>query len=259
MAEVDHLGALGLEDPPHDVDRRVVAVEQAGGGDEPDGVSSGGVGRAAISEDYSDLLPSVILPSVALAGTIGAVPSPTRRLPFDPIAEARRHWDDRWAGGAPMAAATSIMRAQQIVLARVDEALRPFDLTFARYEALVLLTFSRSGSLPLGKMGERLMIHPTSVTNIVDRLEAQGLVRRARPPHRPPHHPLRDHRRGPQGRRGRHRRRRRHRSRHRRPHRSRVRPAARASSPRCGGPAATSPDVGSRPSRSRGPAAEGRS
>ena len=77
-----------------------------------------------------------------------------------------------------MAAATSIMRAQQIILARVDEALKPFELTFARYEALVLLTFSHRGSLPLGKMGERLMIHPTSVTNIVDRLEAQGLVRR---------------------------------------------------------------------------------
>lgn len=77
-----------------------------------------------------------------------------------------------------MAAATSIMRAQQIILARVDEALRPHELTFARYEALVLLAFSRRGSLPLGKMGERLMIHPTSVTNIVDRLEGQGLVRR---------------------------------------------------------------------------------
>ena len=106
------------------------------------------------------------------------MPSPTRQLPFDPIGEARRHWDDRWPGGAPMAAATSIMRAQQIVLARVDDALKPFELTFARYEALVLLTFSQRGSLPLGKMGERLMIHPTSVTNIVDRLEAQGLVRR---------------------------------------------------------------------------------
>jgi DNA-binding MarR family transcriptional regulator len=106
------------------------------------------------------------------------VPSPARTLAFDPIAEARRHWDDRWPGGAPMAAATSIMRAQQIVLARVDEALKPFDLTFARYEALVLLTFSQRGSLPLGKMGERLMVHPTSVTNIVDRLEAQALVRR---------------------------------------------------------------------------------
>ncbi len=106
------------------------------------------------------------------------MPSPSRQLPFDPIAEARRHWDDRWPGGATMAAATSIMRAQQIVLARVDEALKPFALTFARYEALVLLSFSRRGSLPLGKMGERLMIHPTSVTNIVDRLERQGLVRR---------------------------------------------------------------------------------
>jgi DNA-binding MarR family transcriptional regulator len=106
------------------------------------------------------------------------MPSPSRQLPFDPIAEARRHWDERWPGGSAMAAATSIMRAQQIVLARVDDALKRFDLTFARYEALVLLTFSRSGSLPLGKMGERLMIHPTSVTNIVDRLEAQGLVRR---------------------------------------------------------------------------------
>ncbi len=77
-----------------------------------------------------------------------------------------------------MAAATSIMRAQQVVLAAVDGALRPFGLTFARYEGLVLLLFSRRGVLPLGKMGQRLMIHPTSVTNIIDRLEEQGLVRR---------------------------------------------------------------------------------
>lgn len=77
-----------------------------------------------------------------------------------------------------MAAATSIMRAQQIVLARVDAMLRPFGLTFARYEALVLLLFSRRGALPLGKMGDRLMVHPTSVTNSVNRLEAQELVRR---------------------------------------------------------------------------------
>ena len=80
-----------------------------------------------------------------------------------------------------MAAATSIMRAQQIVQAAVDEVLRPLGLTFARYEALVLLAFSRHGALPMGKMGERLMIHPTSVTNIVDRLEGQDLV------HRVPH------------------------------------------------------------------------
>jgi DNA-binding MarR family transcriptional regulator len=96
----------------------------------------------------------------------------------DPIAEARRQWDQRWPGGASMAAATSIMRAQQIVQSSVDHVLKPFGLTFARYEALVLLAFSRRGALPMGKMGQRLMIHPTSVTNIVDRLEAQGFARR---------------------------------------------------------------------------------
>ncbi len=105
---------------------------------------------------------------------------PGKPLGFDPIEEARRQWSARWEPDVSdaMAAATSIMRAQQVVLAAVDGALRPFGLTFARYEGLVLLLFSRRGVLPLGKMGQRLMIHPTSVTNIIDRLEEQGLVRR---------------------------------------------------------------------------------
>jgi DNA-binding MarR family transcriptional regulator len=106
------------------------------------------------------------------------VPKP-RPLDFDAIAEARRQWEARdWEAPAAMSATTSIMRVQQIILAAVDEALRPLDLTFARYEALVLLAFSRQGSLPMGKMGDRLMLHPTSVTNIIDRLERQGLVGR---------------------------------------------------------------------------------
>ena len=81
-----------------------------------------------------------------------------------------------------MVAATSIVRAYQIVLDEVERALRPFGLTFARYEALVLLSFSRTGALPLGKMGQRLQVHPTSVTNVVDRLAAQGLVLRVAHP-----------------------------------------------------------------------------
>ena len=77
-----------------------------------------------------------------------------------------------------MALVTSIMRVNQILLARVDAALDPFGLTFARYEALMLLSFSRSGRLPLGKIGERLQVHPASVTNVIDRLESDGLVKR---------------------------------------------------------------------------------
>jgi DNA-binding MarR family transcriptional regulator len=101
-------------------------------------------------------------------------------LRIDPIAEARRHWTERWGEepARPMAAVTSIMRAQQVLMARLNDLLRPHGLTFPRYEALMLLSFTRTGALPLGKIGERLQVHRTSVTNIVDKLEADGLVRR---------------------------------------------------------------------------------
>jgi DNA-binding MarR family transcriptional regulator len=77
-----------------------------------------------------------------------------------------------------MRAVTSIMRAQQILIAHLDGLLRPYGITFSRYEALVLLVHSANGSLPLSKIGERLQVHATSVTNVIDRLEAAGLVRR---------------------------------------------------------------------------------
>ncbi len=101
-------------------------------------------------------------------------------LHIDPIAEARRHWEDRWGArsGQAMAAITSIVRAQQLLLARYDELLRPFGITFARYEALMLLLFTRTGELPVGKIGERLQVHRSSVTNAVDKLVVDGLVER---------------------------------------------------------------------------------
>jgi len=102
----------------------------------------------------------------------------------DPIAEARRQWTEHgWGDVAPgMSVVTSIMRAQQVLLARVDEKLAAFDLSFARFELLRLLAFTRHGELPLGKLGVRLQVHPTSITSAVDRLEAQGLVQRQRHP-----------------------------------------------------------------------------
>jgi DNA-binding MarR family transcriptional regulator len=103
-------------------------------------------------------------------------------LPFDPIARAAAIWERRFGDSRPMAAVTSIMRVQQILLAELDARLRPHGLTFARYEALVLLTFSRQGALPLRLIGQRLMVHPTSVTNTISRLELQEfVVRRPNP------------------------------------------------------------------------------
>ena len=112
---------------------------------------------------------------------IARVVSPLR---IDPIAEARRHWEARWdvEPSCAMAAVTSIMRAQQVLMARLNELLRPHGLTFPRYEALMLLSFTRAGALPLGKIGERLQVHRTSVTNIIDKLEADRLIRRVQHP-----------------------------------------------------------------------------
>jgi DNA-binding MarR family transcriptional regulator len=99
-------------------------------------------------------------------------------LPFDPIERAGETWEGHFGPASAMRAATSVFRVQQILLARFDETLRPHRLTFARYEVLVLLTFSRTGQLPLKVIGSRLMVHPTSVTNAIDRLVAAGYVER---------------------------------------------------------------------------------
>ncbi|WP_131741396.1 MarR family winged helix-turn-helix transcriptional regulator [Actinomadura roseirufa] len=113
----------------------------------------------------------------------GAVQNPDHPDVLDPIAEAHRQWSARWPEHADhMAAVTSVMRAQQLLLSRVEAALKPFGLTFAAYEALRLLAFTRTGSLPMGKMGARLMVHPASVTNVIGRLEERGLVGRSPSP-----------------------------------------------------------------------------
>jgi DNA-binding MarR family transcriptional regulator len=97
-------------------------------------------------------------------------------LAFDPIERAASIWRDRFGPADAMAAATSVMRVQQLLLAEFDRICKPYGVTFARYEALVLLSFSRTGALPMAKIGERLMVHPTSVTNTIQRLEAAGFV-----------------------------------------------------------------------------------
>ena len=99
-------------------------------------------------------------------------------MPFDLIAKAAETWRARIGPSGAMEAVTNVMRVQQIMQASVDDSLKGHGLTFARYEALVLLSFSSRASLPMRLMGERLQLHPTSITNIVDRLEVDGLAQR---------------------------------------------------------------------------------
>ncbi len=98
----------------------------------------------------------------------------------DPIAVARTNWERAGWGDVSqgMVVVTSVMRAHQILLARVETALRPYDLSFSRFELLRLLAFSRTGALPITKASDRLQVHVTSVTHAIRRLEADGLVQR---------------------------------------------------------------------------------
>ena len=106
------------------------------------------------------------------------MPGTSTRL--DPIAEAKRQWlDHGWEESASgMAAVTTITRVQQILAGRVEEARAPYGLTFARFEILRLLGFTRTGMLPMGKISDLLQVHPASVTSAVKRLEKDGLIRR---------------------------------------------------------------------------------
>ena len=102
----------------------------------------------------------------------------------DPIREAHRQWVAHgWEDAADgMAMVTSLIRVQQLLLERIDAVLRPLGLTFARYEVLMLLSFARSGSLSMARVGSLLQVHPTSATSAVARLETQGWVTRSRSP-----------------------------------------------------------------------------
>ena len=102
--------------------------------------------------------------------------------PRDPIHEAQRQWVEHgWVDAADgMAMVTSLVRVQQLLMERINAALRPHELTFARFEVLRLLAFTRAGEMTMTRLGSLLQVHPTSVTSAVDRLVAQGFVERVR-------------------------------------------------------------------------------
>lgn len=100
----------------------------------------------------------------------------------DPIRAAHEQWVRRgWTDAADgMAMVTSLVRAQQLLMERIEAQLRPLDLTFARFEVLRLLSFTQSGSMAMTRLGSLLQVHPTSVTSAVERLVRQGYVERLR-------------------------------------------------------------------------------
>jgi DNA-binding MarR family transcriptional regulator len=108
---------------------------------------------------------------------------PFEEGPDDQLLVAEAQWRSRgWKAGSRFLASLSILRVEEIIRRSNTAALEPHGLTHTRHEALAVLYFSRNGELPLVKLSERLMLHPTSITSTVDALERLGLVDRAAHP-----------------------------------------------------------------------------
>lgn len=97
---------------------------------------------------------------------------------LDGMIEAARRWAGPTGHNEAMWAVSSILRANSLIMSNIDAILKRHGITFARYQVIATLYFAEGGSLTLSRLGQLLLVHPTSVTSIIDKLEAADLVRR---------------------------------------------------------------------------------
>lgn len=86
--------------------------------------------------------------------------------------------NSRWEGAENYIALSASLRTARVLTFVVDAELEQLGINWPRFETLMILRFSQGCALSLGKLSERLLVHPTSVTNTIDKLEAEGYVRR---------------------------------------------------------------------------------
>jgi DNA-binding MarR family transcriptional regulator len=72
----------------------------------------------------------------------------------------------------------AVLHASSVLESRVESKLNEIGLSLAKLAALSRLA-EAGGSLPLGQLAERLSCVKSNVTQLVDRLETDGLVSRA--------------------------------------------------------------------------------
>ena len=98
----------------------------------------------------------------------------------DPVEWVPQHWAQvGLADPDKFAAMAALLRSHQMVVAALEAELKGPELTLTGYLVLVTLLMSRGETRPLGQLSKHLMVHPTSVTLVIDQLEKRGLVKRS--------------------------------------------------------------------------------
>jgi DNA-binding MarR family transcriptional regulator len=100
--------------------------------------------------------------------------------PFDVVEASRRVWLERWEPEAAsgMAVFTAILRSYQLLNDQVNAVMKRHGFTFVQYQVLAWLETDPESSLTLSWISKTLRIPPATVTDIIDRLEDDRLVRR---------------------------------------------------------------------------------
>jgi DNA-binding MarR family transcriptional regulator len=84
-------------------------------------------------------------------------------------------------GGTQRTGLFAVLHASSVLESRLEARLSEVGLSLAKLAALNRLT-EAGESLPLGQLAERLSCVKSNVTQLVDRLEADGLVNRTSDP-----------------------------------------------------------------------------
>ncbi len=77
-------------------------------------------------------------------------------------------------------AVVALVRADGALARYLEEALAPTKVSGPKFNVLMELAASPDGALPLSEVARRLLRSPPNMTTLIDRLEADGYVRRRR-------------------------------------------------------------------------------
>ncbi len=100
----------------------------------------------------------------------------------DPIDWVQYYWKLQDLGDErTFLAMASVLRLHQLMTSELDRVLKPYDLNRNSYLLLASLHLSAHGSRLLSRLASHMMVHPTTVTIVTDKLEKQGLL--VRSPH----------------------------------------------------------------------------
>lgn len=101
---------------------------------------------------------------------------------LDPVDSVEHWWTKQgFSDTERFLAVTSLLRAHELVTDTMADVLKRFELTLNSYFLLLTIQLSDTGALLLSHIATRIMVHPTTVTLLTDRLENQGLL--VREPH----------------------------------------------------------------------------